>query len=172
MQVIGIRVPVPGAVVRWTSMTCAIALTLLQSALAAAAGAPTVLTLQRGAETLELTLEELAALPQHTLVTTNEFTDTPVAYTGPLARDVLELLALDSLDIVRFTAANDYYIDVPTDELHRYDVVLAMEADGRKLSRRDKGPLWLMYPLSEHPELAGPVYNARLIWQVVRVDAL
>jgi hypothetical protein len=153
-------------------MACAIALALLASGFVAMAAAQTALTLQRGPETLELTLDDLTALPQHTVVTTNEFTDTPVAYTGPLARDVLELLALDGLDVVRFTAVNDYYIDVPTEDLHRYDVVLAMEADGKALSRRDKGPLWLMYPLSEHPELAGPIYNARLIWQVVRVDAL
>lgn len=139
------------------------------------AAAQTILTLSRGAvdvETLDLTLEDLQALPQHTLVTSNEFTDGAVTYTGPLARDVLELLALDSMETVRLTAANDYSIDVPTADFHRYEVILALEADGQRLSRRDKGPLWLMYPLSDHPELAGPLYNARLIWQVVRVEAL
>jgi hypothetical protein len=149
----------------------AVSLVVAAVALPAAVSAQTILTLQHGPETLELTLEDLAALPQQTIVTTNEFTDTPVAYSGPLARDVLELLALDGLSTVRFTAANDYFIDVPTQDLHRYDVVLAMEADGTRLSRRDKGPLWLMYPLSDNPELLGPIYNARLIWQVVRVDA-
>jgi hypothetical protein len=145
---------------------------LVATAFPGTAAAQTALTLQNGAEILELTMEQIQALKQHTIVTANEFTNGPVSYTGPLARDVLEQLALDSVDTVRFTAANDYYIDVPTEELHRYDVVLALEADGQRLSRRDKGPLWLMYPISDNPELAGPVYNARLIWQVVRVESL
>ena len=46
-----------------------------------------------------------------------------------------------------------------------------MEADGEKLSRREKGPLWLMYPISDHAELNDPIYLRRLIWQVVRIEA-
>ena len=45
-----------------------------------------------------------------------------------------------------------------------------MEVEGAPLSRRDKGPLWLMYPISSHSELQEPVYLGRLIWQVVRID--
>lgn len=171
MEVIRVRVFERAKVTQKMLSVITAAFALMLAASPWTAAAETVLTLQRGTKTLEFTLQDLAALPQHTVVTDNEFTDLPVAYTGPLARDVLELLALDDLDTVRFTAANDYFIDVPADDFHSYDVILAMEADGQKLSRRDKGPLWLMYPLREHPELAGPVYNARLIWQVVRVDA-
>ena len=47
-----------------------------------------------------------------------------------------------------------------------------MEADGKKLSRRDKGPLWLMYPISDHDELKDALYIHRLIWQVVRIESL
>ena len=41
-------------------------------------------------ETLEFTLDDLAALPQTTIVTENEFSDGKVTYVGPLVRDVLE----------------------------------------------------------------------------------
>ena len=47
-----------------------------------------------------------------------------------------------------------------------------MEADGKPLSRREKGPLWLMYPISDHAELRDPIYLRRLIWQVVRIESL
>jgi hypothetical protein len=133
------------------------------------------LTLSRGAgnfETLDLTLAELEALPQVTIVTENEFSDGKVAYRGPLVRDVLAQLALDQADVVRFTAANDYFVDIPTTDFREYDVILAMEADGKKLSRREKGPLWLMYPISDHAELGDPNYIHRLIWQVVRIESL
>jgi hypothetical protein len=133
--------------------------------------AQTVLTLSRADGAIALSLSDLETLPQHQLTTANEFVDQPVTYRGPLARDVLALFDLDRAPIVRFTALNDYYIDVPTSDLHRYDVILAMEANGRRLSRRDKGPLWLMYPISDFPELSDPRYHARLIWQVVTAEA-
>jgi hypothetical protein len=140
----------------------------------AGAGEPAlVLSRGAGAETVEFTLEELAALPQRTVVTRNEFSDGPVSYRGPLVRDVLAHLGLDEAEAVRFVAANDYAVEIPTADFRRYAAILAMEADGTPLSRRDKGPLWLMYPISDHGELQGnPVYNARLIWQVVRIEAL
>lgn len=133
------------------------------------------LTLSRGAgnvEILEFTLEELEALPQVKIVTENEFSDGVVTYRGPLVRDVLESLALDGVETVRFTAANDYSIEIPTSDFRRYDVILAMEADGNRLSRRERGPLWLMYPISDNPELRDRIYNDRLIWQVVRIESL
>lgn len=135
------------------------------------------LILSRGSgasqETLELTIEQLSALPQTTIETENEFADGMVAYRGPLVRDVLEHLGLGDAETLRFIAANDYYVDIPMRDFRRYNAILAMEANGTRLSRRDKGPLWLMYPLSDHPELQGdPVYITRLIWQIVRIEAL
>lgn len=150
----------------------------LAAGLAAPTAAPAqdaALTLTRGAgssETLEFSLESLSELPQVTIVTENEFSDGPVSYRGPLVRDVLAHLGLDQTETVRITAANDYYVDIPTSDFRRYSVVLAIEADGKRLSRREKGPIWVMYPISDHPELRDPVYNTRLIWQVVRIESL
>jgi hypothetical protein len=146
---------------------------LLGASTAAAVASTPVLTLvgASGESSLELTLEELQALPQVTIRTANEFTDGIVAYRGPLVRDVLAMLRLDRLETVRFVAANDYFVDIPTEDFRSYEVILAMEANGRQLSRREKGPLWLMYPISDHPELRDPVYLRRLIWQVVRIEA-
>lgn len=139
------------------------------------AAAEADLTLSRGPdniETLEFSVDELAALPQVSIVTENEFSNGAVEYRGPLVRDVLEHLALDEFEMLRFTAANDYYVDIPTSDFRRYNAILALEADGKPLSRRDKGPLWVMYPISDHPELQDSIYIHRLIWQVVRIEPL
>jgi hypothetical protein len=141
----------------------------------ASADGEAALILSRGpenVETLEFTLDELAALPQVTIVTENEFSDGAVEYRGPLVRDVIERLALGDAETLRFTAANDYYVEIPTSDFRDYDVILAMEADGARLSRREKGPLWLMYPISDHSELSDPIYIHRLIWQVVMIEAI
>ena len=123
-------------------------------------------------EIRRLSLEDLAALPQTEIRTESEFTDGLVTYRGPLVRVVLAEIGLDRLSAVRFVAVNDYYVDIPTSDFAEYDAILAMEADGKPLSRRDKGPLWLMYPISDHAALRDPVYLRRLIWQVIRIEAL
>jgi len=130
------------------------------------------LTLTNGDEAFSFTLDEIAALPQATIVTDTEFTDGMVEYRGPLVQDVLQFLAMDELETVRFMAANDYFVDIPTSDFRKYNAILAMEADGVPLSRRTKGPLWLMYPIADFPELRDRVYNNRLIWQVVKIESL
>ena len=46
----------------------------------------------------------------------------------------------------------------------------AMQADGVPLARREKGPLWLMYPISDQADLQDPIYIHRLIWQLEKVE--
>ena len=87
-------------------------------------------------------------------------------------RDVLAQFGFDQEASVRLIAANDYFVDIPTGNFRDYDAILAMEADGKPLSLREKGPLWLMYPISDHAELKDPIYLRRLIWQVVRIESL
>lgn len=135
----------------------------------------TVITLVDAKEDrkIEFSMEQISAYPRTTILTENDFTDGMVSYTGPLVRNLLEQVSMDDAELVRFTAANDYYVDIPTADFHKYDVILAFLADGKQLSRRERGPLWLMYPISDHPELDGnPVYNTRLIWQVVKIETL
>ena len=136
----------------------------------ASASGPALELVGPDGRTLDLSLDDLEALPQTTVATENEFSDGVVSYRGPLVRDVLALSGLEGLDEVRFTAANDYFVDIPTSDFTAYDAILAMEADGNRLSRREKGPLWLMYPISDHTELRDPIYMRRLIWQVIRIE--
>ena len=161
--------PIRGAV---AALALGVAAVVAVPAGPVAAGAPALELVGTDAQTLDLSLDDLAALPQVTVKTENEFSDGTVTYKGPLVRDVLAKLGLDKLDQVRFIAANDYYVDIPTDDFVKYDAILAMEANGEKLSRREKGPLWLMYPISDHAELKDPIYLRRLIWQVVRIEPL
>lgn len=119
---------------------------------------------------VRLSEAELLAMPQVTLRTRTEFTDGVVEFVGPLARDVAALVGADGATTVHMVAANDYAVDVPLQDFHDYDVILAHSADGERLSLRDKGPLWVMYPIDDHQELQDPDYNRRLIWQLVAVE--
>lgn len=119
---------------------------------------------------VSFTEEQLRAMPHTTVRTTTEFTDGVVEFVGPLARDVLAAANLGEATVAHMVAANDYALDVPVSDFENYDVILALEANGQKLSRRDKGPIWLIYPLDDHEELQDPSYTIRLVWQLTTVE--
>lgn len=116
------------------------------------------------------TLKELRALKQVDVHTGNEFIDGMRDFRGPLAREVLKLSGGADATTVRLTAANDYQVEFPAAELRKYNVILALSMDGKPLSKRGKGPIWMIYPMSDHAELRDPVYNSRLIWQLVKME--
>ena len=115
-------------------------------------------------------LDDLDKLTQVTVLTSNDFVDGPTRFEGPLARDVISRIGGADTGKARLIAANDYEIMVDISEFFTYDVVLATRENGELLSRRTKGPIWLIYPMSDHPELQDASFNARLIWQLVRME--
>jgi hypothetical protein len=52
------------------------------------------------------------------------------------------------------------------DDIKDYPVILATRVDGEELSVRDKGPLFVIYPFDEHPDLYNEVIFSRSVWQV------
>jgi len=134
--------------------------------------AKTILTVKSadGDVSVALTLADLQSLPQSEIRTTNEFVDGLKSFRGPLAREVLRHCKGGIPEMLTLTAANDYQIEVQAEEFFVYDVILALSMDGVLLSSRDKGPIWVIYPMSQHAELRDPVYNSRLIWQLIKMD--
>ena len=116
------------------------------------------------------TLDELKALGETEIKTSNEFVDGERVFRGPLVRDVLRAAKAAGAERVWLTAANDYQVEVDPREFFDYDAILALSMDGKPLSRRDKGPIWVIYPMSDNAELRDPVYNSRLIWQLVKLE--
>ncbi len=107
----------------------------------------------------------LAGLGMQTVRTSTDWTDGVKAFRGPYVRDVLDAAGYRG-ETVTATALNDYSVEIPMADFERYPVVLAMEMDGEPLTRRDKGPLWIVYPRDEFAELATAETNAKWIWQL------
>ena len=42
--------------------------------------------------------------------------------------------------------------------------------DGKPLSVRDKGPLFLIYPFDKNPELYNEKYFSRSVWQIKKIE--
>ena len=67
-------------------------------------------------------------------------------------------------------ALNDYEVEIPTQDFYRYPVVLAFEMNGKTLTPRDKGPLWIVYPRDDYSELDGLDTDRKMIWQLVELQ--
>lgn len=118
----------------------------------------------------ELSLEDLMALPQQEIITANDYTDGVNVFSGPLLRDVISLTKKNEVKSLTFIAINDYATSAPYEEAEQYDVILALSQNGKALSRRDKGPIWVIYPMSDHAELRDPSFNGRLVWQLAKIE--
>lgn len=92
-------------------------------------------------------------------------------YEGPLLREVLAAAGVRS-ERVRVRALNDFEAEIPLAELHDYDVILAMKRNGSPLQIREFGPLFVLYPFDEHPELLNESVRFRSVWHVVHIHAL
>lgn len=147
---------------------------LLAPAVASAAGTLKVTTIDpEGVATVqEYTSDDLLAMDTVELRTDNDFVDQMTTFTGPLLRDLLGAASLTSDDEIQITALNDYKTTIPAQEVIDYDVIIAVLQDGQPMSVRDKGPFWVIYPMSEHPELQDPGFNDRLVWQLSEVELL
>lgn len=117
------------------------------------------------AETAVFDRTMLEALPQVTIRTTTSWTDGVTEFEGPRVADVLESTGANG-ETVTAIALNDYAVPIPANDFEEYDVILALRMNGETMSRRDKGPIWIIYPRDDFPELATVEYNARWVWQL------
>lgn len=119
----------------------------------------------------EVTLNRSAfdALPQHSIVTQTPWTEGKHTYSGVLLRDLVRYAGLRGAEI-KVAAINDYWATLPLSDAEHYPVLLASARDGQPLTLRTKGPLWVIYPLSDYPELDRELYHSRMVWQVNTVE--
>lgn len=130
-----------------------------------------ILSVQRAdGSVVEFEAEQIVALPQREVITHTTVTDGPQSFSGPLMRDVLGAAVLQA-DAVLAVALNDYEIEIPTADFDRFDVIAAVSMNGEPLTPRDKGPIWIVYPRDDHPELQDIRYDYRWVWQLARLEA-
>lgn len=114
-------------------------------------------------------LRTLENLPQHEFTTMTPWSDQPIRFSGPLLRTVLAAVETKGKNI-RATAINDYRIDIPMQDTMRFDMIVATRMDGERMSVRDKGPLFVVYPFDSLPELQQARYYERSIWQLKSIE--
>lgn len=125
-----------------------------------------ILTVTTADLTEGFTLEEILAMQQTTVVTKNDYVDEVTTFQGPTLRSVLEEMDVARDATLKMVALNDFTSEVPATDAFEYDVILAVLFNGETMSVRDKGPIWVIYPMDDNPELHDDIYNDRLVWQL------
>ncbi|MCE8003411.1 molybdopterin-dependent oxidoreductase [Billgrantia ethanolica] len=118
---------------------------------------------------LQLDLDQLMTLSPHVIETATPWTEGVGRFEGPLFRAVLEAAGAEG-ERVRVASLNEYEIEIPFSDLHDYDVILAVMRDGEPIAVRDLGPVLVLYPFDEHPELLNETIRHRSVWHVGTVD--
>lgn len=58
-----------------------------------------------------------------------------------------------AVDEVTFVAFDSYQVTIKSADLRAYPIILALERDGQPIPRSQGGPLYLVFPISQYPEL-------------------
>lgn len=113
--------------------------------------------------------EMLLALEQRETLTHTPWHDGQVRFEGPLGRSLLEAVGASGTHM-RIVALNDYAATVPMADFLEHEVILAMFQDGKSLNVRDHGPLFVIYPFDEQPDLLNEETLTRSVWQVKMIE--
>lgn len=120
---------------------------------------------RQGSETL-LSFDEFQNLPVATIETVTPWTDGKITFEGVWVKDLVEKFGAGA-KMGQATAFNDYRIKFELPEIVEKGGFLAFKRDGEPMSRRDKGPYWLIFPWSDRPELDTRTVHGLSIWQLV-----
>ncbi len=113
-------------------------------------------------------LAQLEALGLVEIQTESPWTDGMATFQGVPIRVLVDHLGAAGSE-VRFVALDDYAVTIPTSDFDAYEAILATRRDGEPMRIRDKGPIWVIYPWSDHPEIQNEEFYAKAIWQVFRM---
>lgn len=121
-------------------------------------------------EGLEVHLDRalLESLPRTEISTENPWEHGRVTYQGVLLSDLLKLVKADGKTLT-ISALNDYRADLSIEDAQRYRIILAYQREGVDIPVRDKGPLFVVFPFSDQPDLATEARYAQSVWQVNRI---
>ncbi|AJY44628.1 oxidoreductase [Martelella endophytica] len=117
----------------------------------------------------EFDMAMLDALPQRRFRTATIWTSGVSEFSGPTLTALLAFVGAKGKTL-RLTALNEYAVEMPAADAFADGPILATRKDGRTLSVRDNGPLWLIYPFDDEPAYKTEVTYSRSIWQLKSIE--
>ena len=128
-----------------------------------------ILTVSSGMDVLTLDRSDLSKLTVTSFDTSTIWTDGVHTFTGVSVKTLTDLIGVTN-GMLRATAINNYAIEIPVSDAVNEGPIIAYLMDGKEMSVRDKGPLWVVYPYDSNPDYRSEVVYSRSIWQLDRIE--
>jgi len=109
--------------------------------------------------------DALFALGPEKLETETHFTKGLQRFEGVRLSALLDAVGADGT-ILTASGLDGYSVDIPIGDATRFDVFLALKWNGAVMKVRNKGPAWIVYPISHFPEVNTEIFSARSVWQL------
>ncbi|WP_434662267.1 hypothetical protein [Aeromonas sp. NJAU223] len=121
-----------------------------------------------------VTLDEaaLAALPEVEFKTATPWTTGVHSYRGPTLASLLASQGLKQVSIIDVIGLNGYRQRLDLSLFSGIPLTVTRFEDDKPLTRRNKGPLWLLMPFSAYPALDLPTIHSYMVWQLIRLEVV
>ncbi len=140
----------------------------------AAPTGPVVLTVSgkiartNAGDTAQFDIGMLESLPATEFETETIWTEGSQTFRGVQLKDFLEAIGSEG-SVVSAVAINDYAVEIPVSDAVENGPIIAYMNNGDYMSRREKGPLWVVYPYDSDAAYRSEVIYSRSIWQLDRI---
>ncbi|MDE2385091.1 MAG: molybdopterin-dependent oxidoreductase [Alphaproteobacteria bacterium] len=119
--------------------------------------------------TANFDMDMLKAMPAVTFKTATNWTKGETTFTGVSLKALLAAVGAKGKNL-HSIALNDYAVDIPVADAVDGGPIVAYLMDGKPMSPRDKGPLWVVYPFDSNAAYKTEEVYSRAIWQLSRID--
>jgi len=120
-------------------------------------------------KTIDYSLSDIEAMNPIDIVTSTPWTIGQIRFTGvPLS----QFLHGQDSGTLRMVALNDFIQNMPVADIDTLSPIIAFAINGERMSVRDKGPLWMIYPFDSDVELQTETFYARSVWQLRELHLL
>jgi hypothetical protein len=103
-----------------------------------------------------------------TIETKTIWTEGTQTFRGTRMSDLLRAVGAET-GTIKALAVNNYSIEMPVSDALVNDALLAFERNGRLMSVRDKGPIWIVYPYDDKTMYQSETFYSRSVWQLDRM---
>lgn len=123
-----------------------------------------VLTVSSAGGSTSFTRNDLEALPKTSFATTTPWTEGVARFEGVRLADFVKF-ANGPVSRVKAIALNDYSASMKLDDVREHALV-AYRMNGKAMTVRNKGPLWIIFPFDDQPGLKSERFYSKSVWQL------
>jgi len=129
-------------------------------------------SLRLDGQEMTVTVSELEEAGLYQIRTTSPWETGDLTFQGVLLREFLSAAGLGDSEKITIRAIDNYTQTIPREDWTKWPVMLATRQNGELLTRRMQGPVRLIYPITDHPELDTEIHKTRWVWLIDSIEPM